>query len=430
MPAFFERIIRSRRVRLGLSLVLIGIGAWAFFPHVTSRVAPSAFVNAELLRVSAPIAGKLSDDLPRTGTFFNQLETVRLIDSRVPDRRQLLDLDRQFDIANSKAELARAQLGEIASTDAALAARLQTFQTGMMNRLKEELNEVTAEKTGCRAESKLRRDIGSRMTELAKSGLTSEIRSAEAMASQEANATKCEMAESRFQRLQAEFTSARSGIYLRDGINDVPYSQQQRDRLMLRRQELESQVLAETTRADQIKAQIAAERHRMESTNHYDLSVPADHVVWSVAASAGSSVTEGQTVLDLADCGRRFLVVELPERDFEQIKTGDPASIRLIGGNEWREGKIRQMRGSAARSDDRLLAAQIPHSTANNIQIEVDFPRRTSTPGQMGLCDIGRLAEVRFNRTEFGLTERLSKLFEGWKGKLAGETTAANDASE
>ena len=86
---------------------------------------------------------------------------------------------------------------------------------------------------------------------------------------------------------------------------------------MLRRQELESQVLAETTRADQIKGQIAAEKHRMEVTDHYDLSVPADHIVWSVAASAGSSVTEGQTVLDLADCGRRFLVVELPERDFE-----------------------------------------------------------------------------------------------------------------
>ena len=202
MPAFLEQIIRSRRARLALSLMLLAIGAWAFFPHLTSRVAPSAFVNAELMRVSAPIAGKLLDDLPRTGTFYDRPETVPLIEARAPDRRQLLDLNSQLDIANSKAQLARAQLAEITSTDATLTARLQTFQAGMMSRLKEELNEVAAEKTGCHVEAKLRRDIGSRMEELAKSGLTSQIRSAEAMATQEANATKCEMAESRFLRLQ------------------------------------------------------------------------------------------------------------------------------------------------------------------------------------------------------------------------------------
>lgn len=430
MLAFFERIIRSRPARLGLSLMLLAVGAWAFFPHLTSRVAPSAFVNAKLMRVSAPIAGKLLDDLPRTGTIFNRTEMVPLIEARTPDRRQLLDLERQLESANSKAQLARTQLAEINSTDRALSARLQTFQAGMLSRLKEELNEVAAEKTGCHVELKLRRDIGSRMEALAKSGITSQIRSAEATATQEANATKCEMAEFRFLRLQAELTSAQSGIFLRDGINDVPYSQQQRDRLMLRRQELESQLLSETSRGDQIKSQIAAERHRMQSMEHYDLSVPADHIVWSVAASAGSSVTEGQTVLDLADCGRRFLVVELPERDFEQVKTGDTASIRLVGSNEWREGQIRQVRGSAARLDDRLLAAQIPHTSGSNIQIEVDIPRRAVTSGKSGLCDIGRLAEVRFNRTAFGVTKGLAALWESWKTKPPSETTAVGQASE
>ena len=162
----------------------------------------------------------------------------------------------------------------------------------------------------------------------------------------------------------------------------------------------------------------------MEVTGHYDLSVPADHIVWSVAASAGSSVTEGQTVLDLADCGRRFLVVELPERDFEKVKSGDTASIRLVGSSEWREGRVRQVRGSAARLDDRLLAAQVPHTSGNNIQIEVDIPRRVATSGQSGLCDIGRLAEVRFNRIAFDLRDRLTALWDTWTGKPASETTA------
>jgi multidrug resistance efflux pump len=90
----------------------------------------------------------------------------------------------------------------------------------------------------------------------------------------------------------------------------------------------------------------------MARVDHYDLTLPPSHVVWSVAASPGSAVIEGQTLLDLADCGRRFVAVELPERDFEQIKAGDRTAVRLIGSNDWTEGKVRQVRGSAARADD------------------------------------------------------------------------------
>ena len=417
MHAYFERIIRSRLARLTLSLALIALSVWAFLPYLTSRVATSAFVNAELRRITAPIAGTLSGDLPRKGEFIDQAETVKLIQARSPDRRLLLDLSRQNAIAKSKSELARAQLTEITTTDAALAERLQTYRVGITNRLQEEINEAAAEKKGCLAESKQRRDIGSRMEELAKSGIASHIRSAEALASQEANTTKCEMAESRLQRFQVELSSARAGVFIRDGVNDVPYSQQQRDRLMLRRQELEFQILDESSRSSELQAQIAEERSRVESMDHYDLALPTDHVVWSMAASPGSSVTEGQTVLDLADCARRFVVVELPGRDFEQIKGGDPVAIRLIGSSEWRQGSIRQVRGSAARADDRLLAAQIPNANPDNITIEVGIPQDGPATSHSGLCDIGRLAEVRFQRGGFGLLDRLTKLLEGFRGQ-------------
>ncbi len=67
------------------------------------------------------------------------------------------------------------------------------------------------------------------MQALAKAGLTSEIRSAESQATKEAAFTKCEVADARIARLRAELESAKRGIFLRDGTNDVPYSQQQRD---------------------------------------------------------------------------------------------------------------------------------------------------------------------------------------------------------
>jgi multidrug efflux pump subunit AcrA (membrane-fusion protein) len=236
------------------------------------------------------------------------------------------------------------------------------------------------------------------MEQLVSLGVASDIRAAEARASEEAASARCAMAQARLARLQVELEAARTGIFLRDGANDVPYSQQQRDRLLLRRQDLEAQQLEESSRSAKIATEIEMERERVERLSRFDLFLPGGHVVWAVAASPGSTVTEGQTVLDLANCGERFVAVELPEREFEEITGGDTAAVRLIGSHEWHAGTVRQMRGSAARADDRLLAAQVPIPNPGNITVEVALASHASPARQNSFCDIGRLAEVRFTR--------------------------------
>jgi multidrug resistance efflux pump len=252
----------------------------------------------------------------------------------------------------------------------------------------------------------------------------SAIRSAEVLAQQEAASTRCQVASARQTRIAVELDAARAGLYLRDGASDVPYSQQQRDRLKLRKQELETALLQETARASQLGAAIAAEQERMDRLNSYQLAMPAGHVVWSTAASPGSAVTEGQTILDLADCRHRFVVVELPERDFEQIKAGDAAFIRLVGGDEWRQGQVQQIRGSAARSDDRLFAAQVPNATFGTISIEVSLVAEATATDGKNFCDIGRLAEVRFDRA--GIFSSLARGARWLAGEL-GHRTAMNE---
>lgn len=407
LSATVERLVRSRLVRLTLALVLIALGAWAFFPHVAYRIAPTAFVNAELMRVTAPIAGRLSRDLPRRGDIIDHSITVNLTETLSPDRRHLLDLEQQSAIAKDRAYLAKRQLAEVVTIDHGLETRTESYRSGMIQRLGQQVAEAEAEKAGCLAEDQQRRDVRSRMAQLAKSGYTSQIRSAEAFATQEANAGRCEMADARIQRLKIERDSAQNGVFLGDGASDVPYSQQQRDRLVLRRQDLETEMLQQNSSAVQLAAEVTEERNRLDRIGHSDLLLPADHVVWSVSASPGSTVTEGQTILDLADCAHRFVVVDLPEREFEQIKAGDSAAVRLIGSDEWRQGKVRQVLGSAARTDDRLLAAQVPHPTSSSITVEVELLQDQSEAEHNSFCNIGRMAEVRFQRTGFGFADRV-----------------------
>jgi multidrug resistance efflux pump len=400
-----ERLVRSRLVRLLLALVLIVLSAWAFLPHVAYRIAPTAFVNAELVRVTAPMAGRLARDLPRKGDIIDHSITVNVTDTLSPDRRHLLDLGQQSAVAKDRADLAERQLAEIGKIDRELETRIEFYRSRMIQRLSQEIVEAGAEKTGCLAEARQRGDIGSRMEQLARLGYTSQICTAEGVATQEANATRCEMAEARLQRLKIEHDSAQSGVFLRDGANDVPYSQQQRDRLVLRRQDLETERQQESSRSVQLRAEVVEERNRLDRLAHSNLLLPANHVVWSVSASPGSSVTEGQTILDLADCAHRFVVVDLPERAFEQVKAGDSAAVRLIGGDEWRQGKIRQVLGSAARTDDRLLAAQVPHPTSSSITVEVELLQEESASERNSFCNVGRMAEVRFQRTGFGFAD-------------------------
>jgi multidrug resistance efflux pump len=417
-------IISSRLARIALALALIAVSVWAFAPYVAYRVSSSAFINSEIMRVSAPISGYLALDIPHKGKFIDHPETLTLIQSYTADRQRLLDLERQQAMAKDLGGLAKKQLAEVAELDSELDKRTTAYRDGMLKRLGLEIKEAEAEKAGCLAESRQLDDIGARMSKLAKSGSTSQIRSAKALAEKEVAATKCAMAAAREERLKAELVSLQNGVLLRDAANDVPYSQQQRERLFLRRQELETQARQESARASQLANDIAEERRRVEHLGQYNLTLPPDHVIWSLPASPGSVVEQGQTVLDLADCDRRFVAVELPEREFENIRPGDPASVRLIGSGTWRQGVVRQVQGSAARADDRLLAAQVPAAARGNITVEVSLPE--STPAaQSKYCDIGRLADVRFQRRTPAFVETVSQFFRSLGAMFTGKEKIA-----
>jgi multidrug resistance efflux pump len=378
------------------------------------RISSSAFVNAELMRITAPIAGQLSSELPVKGHFVAQPSNVTLVKSYTWDKRRLFDLERQQAEANEKFKLATKQLAEVATLDGELQQRVRAHRDGIVKRLYHEIAEASAEKAGCLAEGLHRHDISTRMKSLVQAGNTSQIRSAEVQAKQEATATKCEMASARIGRFKAELASVENGVYVRDATNDVPYSQQQRERLFLRRQELETEAHQQRSRAAQLALELVDERRRVDQLGQFKVTLPAHHVVWSVPVSTGSAVTEGQAVLDLVDCNHRFVAVELPEREFEQIQPSDPAWVRLIGGEQWHQGQVRQVRGSAARGDDRLLAASVPLATPGHITVEVSIPDDEPLAGvARGYCGIGRLAEVRFQRKAPAWIERTQR-FLSW----------------
>ena len=75
---------------------------------------------------------------------------------------------------------------------------------------------------------------------------------------------------------------------------------------------------------------------------------------------------------------------------------------------------VQQVRGSAARADDRLFAAKVPRPGPATITVEVSLAPDEAQADGANFCGIGRLAEVHFRRSWLGLTTLVSADGSGW----------------
>src|SRR5690348_1104848 len=145
-----EGLIRSRAARIGLALGLMGFGAWAFVPYIAYKVAPAAYVNAGLIRITAPINGQLTQDLPHKGDFISVSTKTRLIESNAVDRSGLVSLERQYQEYKAKADLASSQISELTAADSAFTKRMAAYQSALANRQDSEMEEIQRDLKACR----------------------------------------------------------------------------------------------------------------------------------------------------------------------------------------------------------------------------------------------------------------------------------------
>lgn len=238
-----QKIIRARNVRILLGSALIVLGLWAFLPYFTYNVASSAFVNAELTRITAPIADRLTSRLPRKGDYIVQDISLRLVDARVPDRRQLAIFEIEYAVASAGVARAEKQVKELLSADRALVQRLEAHRTAMLEKLLYEINEADAELESCRSTEEEARQRLARSEHLGRTGLVSRQNLDRARTAKATTTADCKAALAARERLKSLRKAASQGIFLEDGFNDTPYSQQQRDRLLVRRQRLEAEII-------------------------------------------------------------------------------------------------------------------------------------------------------------------------------------------
>ncbi len=397
MSGRVERIIRSRMARVALAASMAATGLWAFAPYLLSDIGEEAYVNAPLIRLVSPIAGTVTDTLPPVGTYLDRSRIMRLVTARSIDTNALGALVGQRAALAAGLNLATRQLAELISADTRLSRRAVVYGRAAVDRLVANTEAARADTRACLSEAD-NADLQSvRMRTLAQRGFAARATVERADSAATALHARCAAYTARAAAAAGETGAARNGLYFVNGGSDTPYVEQERDRLLLRRQELDTIAVDARARLDQLDARIAAEQLRLEQMAAYDAALPGPGVVWAVAASPGVSVAPGSVLLEVADCRHRFIEVTLPERRIESLTPGGKVDVRLIGAGVWEAGRIVRSAGAAVRHDVAMVAAMQASNNSRAMTVEVALQMAPDSAVSRR-CDIGRLAEVRFPR--------------------------------
>ena len=238
MSSRFEAIVRSRRARLAVAVSLAATGVWAFAPYLANDIAAQAYVNAPRVRITSPIAGAASNSLPEPGSYVAASRKVRLVMARSLDSDPLGALLGQDAALRAALALARKQLVELESADRRLAGQASAFESASVQRLVANTAAAQADTRACAAEVAEFRLQLVRVLALSSMGFAANVTVEHARTAVDAGEARCSSFLARADLSAGEAAAARKGIYLGNGGMETPYSEQQRDRLMLRRQEL------------------------------------------------------------------------------------------------------------------------------------------------------------------------------------------------
>lgn len=386
-----EDVARSRLARVMLIGSLAAFGAWSFAPYVVSDISTRAAVNAPIIRLTAAVDGTVPM-LPTVGRYFNAPSRIAIV-APSADAGEIAQIKADAELAAATLALTERQLDELAKEEARLAQRSRVFASATATRLASDMQAANAAARACEAEQAERNAALTRAEKLVASGFMSPAGLDRAKSAAVLARSNCDEDRARLASLRAVREAAARGVYLTDNYNDAPYTEQQRDRLFLERQQLEKIAVEAGARKAEALRRLAEAKARTR------YAAPAGTLVWAQMSSPGAAVRAGEPVLDLIDCRRRFVEVALPERRAEAIKAGDLAQVRLIGSEEWQKGRVARVAGAAARRSETLFAAKSSILLSDReISVEVTLPPPDQAAPERR-CEVGRLAEVRFSRS-------------------------------
>jgi len=406
---------------------LVAVICLSLLPRLFSHISTSATVNARIMVVRSPIEGVIEDYGLATGAPVARGQTLVVFREADTDLTQLADLGTRLRMSEAAGRAVVTRMDEVAALHEDLARRQAAYVSWHAAVLRTEIAGIEAQIRGAAARLRTLERDALWKDGLAARGLVSE---SEQIAAQNLHEEQRE--------LLLELEARRDGrrlmlrALLEDGIlagttgTNTPYTRQRQDEIGLELARLRDELTDHEAEQRAIHDQIAQARAIYEQESRVTLVSPVSGVVWRSAALTGRPVLPGDEVLEILDCGTRFLEAYLPESLMGKIALGDTAEVRLTGEPGVFHAPVISVLGHGARFDHADLAAQDDTPKTGKMRVLIALDAASLGSDAARFCDVGRTAQVSLPRDLShlrGITARLGATVDtvsAWVASAAG----------
>jgi len=248
-------------------------------PAVTGYTSLDGTVNARLTIISAPIEGTVTATPPKVGLALPAgTELLGIRNDRV-ERTVEVQNEAELAAARERLDAIDKQRSQLAALHEELAARRDAYQLAIIRNLDHEIDIRRQRITTAQAQQQAAESDFARKQKLGTTGIVADVMVEQARAASIAAQNAGAIARAELERLNQQLDAARRGVFLGEGRNDVPYSQQRLDEVTIQLADLEYRERELKAKIEQLDMQHDEEHARNRTASFAIVRMPFEGVI-------------------------------------------------------------------------------------------------------------------------------------------------------
>ncbi len=390
--------MKYTRLFIGIAAILVTL--WVIIGEQMTAASANAVVNAPVVTLRSPIAGDLQLQNHALGARLSRNELLATINDARADTDRLNDLQLELETLDAENNRYQAAISALSRERDALAQRTETFTNARLAELEAEL-----------AEARVRRDLlASGAAQEDATALADAVAVEGSRRPGEPNTRDLALshARERVETLQIARDALQDGVFLGDGYNDAPFSEQRRIQLDSQIADLGLARSETSARRAALERRLTRARQVQGMRSRAELRTPSsDMLYWETLQADTANVQRGDPLLRLVDCGQSIVTLSVTERVFNTLRVGQDASFRFSGQSRVYPATVGRLAGSGARTVYANLAVAPSEKHLERYDVTLLVPS-LNADSELG-CAIGRTGRAFFDG-------RPLDIFRGWFG--------------
>lgn len=396
---------RMKLLRIVVGLIVIAGALFIIIGEQLSGASGNAFVNARITTLRAPIAGSLQLTDRPLGARVGVNDPIGTISGRRVDDVRLADLINERAVHQANVDRLAVTIQSLASAIDKLRTRAAVYLEERTQQLRAQVDAAASLSAAAAARLRHANTRLERSTRLSERGIQAAESLDEARSLAEVSELELKNAQQQGAVSSIGLAAAERGIFLGDGYNDAPYSEQRISELEVQKAELQAQLDAQTASLRSIDTRIASERGRVNRLSSATLESNVNGLIWDYLAASNETVQNGQDLLRLVDCGTVIVSLSVSESVYNTITHGDRVSFRLDGSSRLLDGTVTRLAGSGTATIYENLAIKPSQRHLQRFDVTLDVPALRED--QSLSCLIGRTGRVFFDSRPLDWIRRL-----------------------